>query len=87
VNWETPEIRRGSPFADRRADQGVNREDRIEKTLGDINRLSLQLQNLRKGPVSSGKAAQLKALEQSIQSKWGEVRALRAGAHPAHAKS
>ena len=82
MNWETPEIRTGSPFADRPADRSVNREDSIDKTLKDISRLSLQLHSLRGGPSSTGKETQLRALEHNIQAKWEQVRALRAGAHP-----
>lgn len=81
MSWERPGIRKGSPFGDRSTDRGVNREDRVSKALKDISKLTLQLHNLRKGPSSAGKEAQLRALEQNIQSKWDEVRALRAGAH------
>jgi hypothetical protein len=81
VNREMPDVRRGSPFADRPPDRSVNRQDRVDNTLKDIAKLSLQLHSLRKDPPSSGNEARLRALEQNIQSKWDEVRALRAGAH------
>lgn len=82
MSWEMPNARKGSPFTQGPENQRANREDRIDKALKEINKLSVRLQNLRRGPVSAGKDAQLRALEHGIQSKWNEVRALRAGAHP-----